>query len=394
MFQRNSEMNSNFQNLSLNVNPATPFDQKSVEGKFAWLFLNADDETLPSLCLPQLVRELRGPTVVRLNYYVSVQMVEMTVLQHLLPQLPCLPSIISAIQLFKVELTENEKKLLTDINRRHCDNQFGAQVDFRNDFLVEASDLIQYLNFLLFCCNKVRLKSLLSTDKSGFLRVVGTNFEVAFVVVEGIKFIPLFYLEGGTGAVQTRTVSGWDWLYLRFCCEYQGIRDDLLGPSTLLCVSISDLQKFLPGQTRFENFWPESNHLRLPQPRAELRREKYEGALKHIEDYPESNYGAYAYKINSVAVSTEELQCINLFPFQFNFKLVALSHLRARLFPGHSDNQVGRVLKRLGILLYKGNSCQRKVMETSGWGHYNEDIPLLSVIDILARFREIKRGLN
>ena len=52
MFQR--EMNVNIQS----------FDQKSVEGKFAWLVLNVEDRTLPSLCLPHLMRD----TVDRVNY--------------------------------------------------------------------------------------------------------------------------------------------------------------------------------------------------------------------------------------------------------------------------------------------------------------------------------------
>ena len=375
------------------MNPNISFDQKSVEGKFAWLFLNAEDRTLPSLLLPQLFREWWVPNVVR-GKYLSLAMVEKTMFQHLLPQLPCLPSIISTIQNFKVELTDNERKLLTDINDHHCDHQFGFQEEFKNDFLVEASDLIHYLNFLIFCCQKVTGKSPLPADKSGFLRVVGTNFEVAFVVVEGVKFIPLFYLQGQTGALQVRAVSGWDWHYLRFCCEYQGIADYHLGPSTILCVALADLDQFLADQTVFETFWPETNHLRLPQPRSELSREKYQGSLQLIEDYPKSSYGAFAYKIISVPVSTESLQTINFYPFQFNFKLVALSHLVTQLFPSHSENQVGKVLNSLGIVLYKGNTCQRKVMETSGWGKINEDIPLVSVIDILARFRDIKRLLD
>ena len=370
------------------------FDQKSVEGKFSWLFLNAEDRTLPSLCLPQLTREWWAPTVVRGNY-LSLTMVERTMFQQqLLPQLPCLPSIISAIQNFKVELTDNERKLLTDINDHHCDHQFGFQEEFRNDFLVEASDLIHYLNFLLFCCTKVTVKSPLPADKCGFLRVVGTNFEVAFVVVEGVQFIPLFYLQGETGALQgrARAVSGWDWHYLRFCCEYQGIADYHLGTTTILCVSLGDLKQFLPDQMKFETFWPQTSYLRLPQPRSEMR-EKYQGSLQLIEDYPNSSYGAFAYKISSVAVSTESLQTINFYPFKFNFKLVALSHLVAQLFPSHSENQVGKVLHSLGIVRYKGNTCQRKVMETSGWGKKSEDIPLVSVIDILARFRDIKQRL-
>ena len=68
-------MNPNIQN----------FDQKSVEGKFSWLFLNAEDRTLPSLCLPQLMREWWVPTLVRGNY-LSLTMVERTMFQHLLPQ--------------------------------------------------------------------------------------------------------------------------------------------------------------------------------------------------------------------------------------------------------------------------------------------------------------------
>ena len=133
---------------------------------------------------------------------------------------------------------------MIEINGKHCDLQFGSEEDFRNDFLIEASDMIQYLNFLLFCGNKVILKCPQPTDKCGFLRVIGTQFEFAFVMLDGIPFIPLFYLQGQTAALQTRPVSGWDLLYLRFCCEYQGIREELLGTTSILCVPLSDLKNF------------------------------------------------------------------------------------------------------------------------------------------------------
>ena len=381
-------MNSN--NPSLNL--SSQFDQSSVEGKFTWLFHQAEDRTLPSLCLPHLMRVWRGPSgdLVRMRQYVSLKVLEKSVFQHLLPQLPCLPSIISTIQNFKVELTDNERKLLVEINNHHCDHQYGFQEDFRNDFLVEASDVHQYLNFLSFCCKKLTQKCPLLDDKCGFLHVVGTNFEVAFVKVEGDILLPLFYLEGDTESVQTRTVSGWDWLYLRFCGEYQGLRDELLLPSSgSRCVALSELKKLLPDKTLFRFFWPETNHLRQPQSQAKC--EKYQGRLELIKDYPTSNDSAY--KIGSVAVSSKKLRSINFYPFQYNFVLVALPHLVSRLFPRHSDNQVGGVLNSLGIVIYRGNTSQRKLMEISGWAENNQEIPLVSVIDILAKFGDIKRLL-
>ena len=377
---------------ALSFNLTSQFDKTSVEGKFIWRDHQVEDRSLPSLRLPHLMREWQSPT--GYLYFVSLRMLEKAVFQHLLSQLPCHPSIIATIQHFKVKITENERKLLAEINHRHCEDEFGSQEDFRNDFLVEASDLRHYLNFLSFCCQKVSLKCPLLADKSGFLRVEETNFEVTFVKVDGDLLIPLFYLEGETEAVQTRTVSGWDWLYLRFCGEYQGLRDELLPPSSGLCVALSDLKKLLPSQTLFSFFWPQTNHLRKPQPQLQPQPKckKYEGSLQPIKDYPKSEDSAY--QISSIAVSTQELQCINFCPFQFNFVLVALPHFVSKLFPRHSDDQVGRVFNRLSIVIYKGNTCQRKLMETSGWVENNEEIPLVSVIDILAKFEDIKRLLK
>ena len=370
------------------LNLSSQFDQSSAEGKFSWQFHKAEGRTQLSLLLPNLTRKWRGPSGVLVSYYVSLRMLEKKVFQQLLPQLPCIPSIISTIRHFKVKLTENERQLLTEINNRHCDHQFGFQEDFRNDFLVEASDLVQYLNFLSFCCQKVTQKCPLLADKCGFL-TVETNL-VAFVKVDDVLLIPLFYLEGETKAVQTRTVSGWDWLYLRFCGEYQGLRDELLTSSNGLCVSLPELKKLLPDQTLFNFFWPQTSHLRQPQPQPMCK--KYEGLLQLIQDYPASSSDC-AYRISSVAVSTQDLQCINFYPFQFNFVLVALPHFVAQLFPRHSDNQVGSALNSLGIVLYKGNTFQRKLMEISGWVENKQEIPLVSVIDILARFGDIKQLL-
>ena len=99
---------------------------------------------------------------------------------------------ISNIYSFKV--TEAEAKLLFEINARHCDNNFGKNETFVRDFLVQSDEFLSFYNFLSLCNDKMVLKKSNEHDKCGFLRIDGKS-DVPYVVVDDIKFMPLFYFE-------------------------------------------------------------------------------------------------------------------------------------------------------------------------------------------------------
>ena len=193
------------------------FDQSSVEGKFSWL------DVQDRQCVPQLSRVEHG---VRSNY-VSVKMMMMTLLET--STFKALPQGVAVLpELFKVTPSVNEMKLLADINKNHCDCQYGRADTFSNDFLVKDKDVFQYRHYLIFCYNKLFSHESDIDLRCGLMRGAcpeSQEMEVAFVRVAGTRYIPLFYLEGETEGLTWTRLSGWDWLYLKFSCLVQGVRE-------------------------------------------------------------------------------------------------------------------------------------------------------------------------
>ena len=183
-------------------------DQSSTEGKFSWHLVSRD------ICLPQILRtQPDGSTV----GYISVKMAEKSLLKTFLESLPSEVMMIPGVLGHPV--TASERKLLFEINRVHCDSQFGDMEKFSKDRLINSQEFSHYFAFLSI--SQARLDSKISQADSrfGFLRIMGSG-DVPYVVVQQQKLIPLFYFEeAGTETVSKVAVSDWDWAYLKFCCK-------------------------------------------------------------------------------------------------------------------------------------------------------------------------------
>ena len=359
------------------------FDQKSVEYKFSWLVL--DMEGSGRVCLPQLVRTLPDSTPVNL---VSVKMLENVMVES--PGRNQLPSNVAAMpEWFKVPVSLNESKLLSDINKNHCEGQFGQLEQFRDDYLVRTTDVIQYCHYLTFCRDRINRQDQDGDFKCGFL-TVSERHEMAFVVVDGSPHIPLFYLQDKPDRQTWILVSGWEWAYLRFCCATQRISPEFLSGSGVLCVDLSELIKLLPVTSTFRTFWPSNGHF---EPGKES--DKYMGQLESIQDFqdvsmPVPSTEPYPYRIMEVPFSQKQIRCVNFYPHQFTLVMVPLTEFVKKLYPGHTENQVATVINSLRITIYRGNSHQREVLKTLG---YQEAPSLISVIQLLSYSRAIQSKL-
>ena len=167
------------------------------------------------------------------------------------------------------------------------------------------------------------------------------------------------------------------------------LREELVSGSSGICVAEDELfEKFLPTDTVLQVFWPNKNYLQVT-PEVEI----YDGVLEAIRDHPPHPNDYSAYKILQVPFSHDSLQGINFHPHHFAFVLVPLPQFVRKFCPGYSDRQVGRILKKLGLPVYKGNALQRELM-TTVWTEKYEELPLISVINLLSQYKIIQMELK
>ena len=174
-------------------------DQTSEAGKFSWLVVDN------KFCFPQISRtEPNGIS----TGYVSVKMAE-RVLEPLMKDLPY--EVITNPTVLSAKISGNERRLMFEINKAHCNSFFGKDEYFTDDLLISSEDLGQYYTYLTSCKAMISSKKSDRENKFGFLRINGTS-DVPYVVVSGEKFVPLFYFEEtgrGVDSGACTDVSSW-----------------------------------------------------------------------------------------------------------------------------------------------------------------------------------------
>ena len=162
-------------------------------------------------------------------------------------------------------VTENEAKLLNEINYRHCDYFYGREAFTPKDCIVRVDDAKQFADFLALCERKMVNMQSKPDDRCGFLRINGESvvpFTIKKVKVNGekrdVRFVPLFYFEGETEHLKHKAeqLTGWDLAYLKLCCKVQGIRSELFQSDTCDVVSLDDVKRHFPSGTQFQTWWP------------------------------------------------------------------------------------------------------------------------------------------
>lgn len=178
-------------------------DERSWRGHFGW-------DMLGKCHIPYLYRSGEK--------YVAVRMVEMKLLNKYLNYLHA--DIYSCTCIRSYYISEQEARLLNEINNRHCDGQFGREPFTCKDLIVRLSDAYEFYNFLDVCYNKLLRGSAATRDKCGFIRI-NKESVVPYTVRGTDKFVPLFYFEGETDNLKLKSdqLSGWDLSYLKFCCK-------------------------------------------------------------------------------------------------------------------------------------------------------------------------------
>ncbi|XP_060815000.1 uncharacterized protein LOC132906655 isoform X1 [Bombus pascuorum] len=223
-----------------------PPDDESQRGRFGWT--SFDDCHIPYI--------FRSG-----EKYCAVRILESKLLNKYLSYLHS--DIYSCTCIRSYYITEAESKLFTDINVKHCENQFGRDPFTCKDLVVRLSDAKEFYTFLDVCYTKLtagtnpNVSNGQKADKCGFIRI-NKESVVPYTVKDGLQYVPLFYFEGETENLKLKAekLEGWDLSYLKFCCKVQGIRNELFASETCSVISLNDIKSYFPPGTGFEDYWP------------------------------------------------------------------------------------------------------------------------------------------
>ncbi|XP_043199799.1 uncharacterized protein LOC122369262 isoform X2 [Amphibalanus amphitrite] len=195
--------------------------------------------------------------------FCPVRAVEKMLLSLYLQKLPM--DVCNCTSIKSYFVTENEAKLLNEINYRHCEYFYGREAFTPKDCIVRVDDARQFADFLALCERKMVNMQSKPDDRCGFLRINGESvvpFTIKRVTVNGekrdVRFVPLFYFEGETEHLKHKAeqLTGWDLAYLKLCCKVQGIRSELFQSDTCDVVSLDDVKRHFPSGTQFQTWWP------------------------------------------------------------------------------------------------------------------------------------------
>ncbi|XP_029050488.1 uncharacterized protein LOC114879598 isoform X2 [Osmia bicornis bicornis] len=221
-----------------------PPDDESQRGRFGWT--SFDDCHIPYI--------FRSG-----EKYCAVRILESKLLNKYLSYLHS--DIYSCTCIRSYYITEAESKLFTEINVKHCENQFGREQFTCKDLVVRLSDAKEFYTFLDVCYTKLTTgtnpNASNGSDKCGFIRI-NKESVVPYTVKDGLQYVPLFYFEGETENLKLKAekLEGWDLSYLKFCCKVQGIRNELFASETCSVISLNDIKSYFPPGTGFEDYWP------------------------------------------------------------------------------------------------------------------------------------------
>ena len=220
------------------------FDIESQQGKFIWMKIYKE-------YLPCIFRNNER--------FCSITMLEVDIIKKYFSRLnPCL---FEFKRIPSNRLTFNEIKLLTEINKNHCKRRYGSNYCDGDDAIIKLEDAIEFMKFLNFCKEKIDHPVITRNAPCGFIRL-NRQFIISYTVKNGQKYIPLFLIPNGNYIFRnTKFLSHDDWAicYLRFCCNIQGIEDEMFeNRNSTEAIDWLTLELFLSEGTSIEYLWPDN----------------------------------------------------------------------------------------------------------------------------------------
>ena len=159
-----------------------------------------------------------------------------------------------------------QAKLHNEINSRHLDNKLGRELFNVREKMVRVGDLQQLVVFLRFCQERLVTKQCPEAEgRGGFLRFSSEEdvSDVPYLVLGGVKHLPLFYFEGEVESLASSTVKAgaWELPYLRLLCRVQGLPQETLQKYGPRLVPLDRVLEHFPPAATTKEFWPMEDFL-------------------------------------------------------------------------------------------------------------------------------------
>lgn len=164
-------------------------------------------------------------------------------------------------------ITESEATLWDDININHSDRQYKRSKFMENkDLIVRLDDFKILFSFFKNCYHKINLYNPQDTYTFGFIKPTINDYALPYCVKNGIKLVPVIFLEGSLEMLNNEIVNidNWELAYLKFCCKLMGIKNKYYIENTWQAISIDTLKQYYsPEESIFKELWPKS--WKIPQ---------------------------------------------------------------------------------------------------------------------------------
>ncbi|CAL4122546.1 unnamed protein product [Meganyctiphanes norvegica] len=221
----------------------TKIDEDSKRGRFGWC-------TLYSIDIPYILREGQE--------YCSIRMME-HLLKKYLTRLP--EDNTDYIYSCGDFITSAEAKLLTEINSKHCEKQFGRESFTTRDQVVKLENANNYCKFVETCL-LLLLVAPQHNDFCGFVKVNNDKI-VPYTIKDMVKYVHLSYFLSDTDShsfdiheLIKKTVDGWELEYLKFCATVLCSDNEYINCNTIDLVSLDEIKQCYSTNSVFEDWWP------------------------------------------------------------------------------------------------------------------------------------------
>lgn len=216
----------------------------------------------PKSRLPSISRIVNGERI----QYVSVRHAEIFLLAKYLSFIH--HDIVSTCTFVKaLNISKEEASLLSLINYRYMNN---AQCLFTfvvgKDYIASLEDTMNFYYFIKLCYRCLRNR--VEPDdiyQFGYVKLhLLTCFKVVpYVLINNIKYLPLFYFNDVTTQIRRHAVpiKGLNMSFIKFCCKVQGIEYNIIEVDQCKGLSLDAVKRRSPKVVSVdEHFWPKKIH--------------------------------------------------------------------------------------------------------------------------------------
>ncbi|XP_052795632.1 uncharacterized protein LOC128228385 [Mya arenaria] len=222
------------------TNTSTPVDAQSIESQI-------DFQSIKGAFGWTVIDNIHIPYILRVDkQFVSVRIVEQKLLSRYPNSYP--DDLGKHAPLTSFFITQNEAKLLNEINIQHCDSEYGKKEFVIKDLIVLLSDFIRFYDLVkkTFPDAAAARAAQMAAESAGWLQI--KNTVTPYVKrVDGNKYVPLSVIQYAAGLLVNEKVSGlsptvMECQMLNESCKKAGV-EFVFSDTTTRLISLKDIKK-------------------------------------------------------------------------------------------------------------------------------------------------------